>query len=130
MKDADNLQSGLFSAATTYCWDVLDPISQKGILESIRIGCQEAVVRQEDSVEELSRLAVKAAASAAPSSETRSPAEAINLLRLLTLESKLLSAEAAAQFEVELSSLPKITRASSCCHAFWDEIIPTSNRKL
>ena len=103
------MQSGIFSAATTYCWGELDPITQKGILERVRLGCQEAVVRQEDTVEELSRAAVQAASLAAPSSESRSPAEAINILRLLTLESKLLSAEAAAKLEVRYTGL-------SCSH--------------
>ena len=94
------LRSGLFSAAIIYSWVYLDSKSQGGILERIRIGCQQAVVCQEDAVEELSRLAMQAASSAAPSAESKSPAEAISLLRLLTLESKLLSAQAASQLEV------------------------------
>ena len=98
---ADSVQAGLFSAVIMYCWDdSLHHISQNGILEKVRLGCQQVVVRQEDSVEELGRIAVQAASSAAPSPDSRSPAEAINLLRLLTVERKLLSTEAAAQFEV------------------------------
>ena len=94
------LHARILSAAIQYCWANLEAKSHAAILDRIRLGAQEAVVIQEELVERLSTAAVQAASSAASSSDISTPHNAINLLRLLRLESRLLSSESSAQFQV------------------------------
>ncbi len=105
--DEDNLallQSGLFSAACLHCWEDLEDKTQEGILDAIRLGCQEAVVLQEEAVEELGRLTMEAAPVDGLSKESLNPTEAINVLILMSMESGLFSNEAALHYEVNLFS--------------------------